>query len=166
MAVVVSDASVLICLGALGQLELLREFYETITVPDAIWHEVTGCPNRPGAAEALSARQQGWLLLQNPVNEALVLTLRAKLDVGEAAAIALAAELHASLLLVDESDARAAARQLAIPVTGTIGVLARAKREGKIPAIRPLLDRLIHQYQFRLAHSLYVSLLTQLGELR
>lgn len=59
MPVVVSDASVLISLGAVRQVQLLREFYHEIVVPDAVWREVTVVAgSRPGAPEAIQASQQ------------------------------------------------------------------------------------------------------------
>ncbi len=60
MPAVVSDASVLICLGALGQVQLLQDFYHEIMVPDAVWQEVTVAgATRPGAAAAVRASHQG-----------------------------------------------------------------------------------------------------------
>jgi len=61
MPVVVSDASVLICLGAARQLHLLRDFYQEIIVPDAVWREVTvAVASRAGAKETSKpARRAG-----------------------------------------------------------------------------------------------------------
>ena len=60
MSAVVSDASVLICLGATQQLYLLRDFYQKILVPDAVWREVTGAAaSRAGAKESLHLQQAG-----------------------------------------------------------------------------------------------------------
>jgi uncharacterized protein len=165
MPAVVSDASVLICLGALRQLQLLRDFYREILVPDAVWREVTiTAASRPGAHETIQAGQQGWLMVRTPGNRALVTSLQTVLDTGEAEAIALASELGASLLLIDESDGRAQARSLGVPVTGTLGVLLRAKQVGTVPALKPLLDTLIAQHSFRLSRSLYEQALRQVGE--
>jgi uncharacterized protein len=165
MPAVVSDASVLICLGALRQLQLLRDFYHDVLVPDAVWREVTvAAASRPGAHETIQASQQEWLKVRTPGNRALVASLQTTLDAGEAEAIALASELRASLLLIDESDGRAQARSLGVPVTGTLGVLLRAKQTGAVPALKPLLDTLIAQHSFRLSRPLYERVLQQVGE--
>jgi len=165
MSTIISDASVLICLGAAQQLHLLREFYQEIIVPDAVWREVTGAAvSRAGAKESLQARQQGWLKVQTPGNRPLVASLQTMLGSGEAEAIALAAELHASLLLIDESDGRKQARALGLVVTGTLGVLLLGKQRGKVSALKPVLDALIQQHSFRLARSLYEQILQQAGE--
>ncbi len=165
MPVVVSDASVLICLGAVRQLQLLRQFHQEIIVPNAVWQEVTvAAASRPGAPEAVQASQEGWLKVRSPNNRALVSALSTKLDAGEAEAIALALELGASLLLMDESDGRTEARSLGVPVTGTVGVLLRAKLTGAVPALKPLLDTLIAHHSFRLRRPLYEQALRQAGE--
>lgn len=166
MRVVVSDASVLICLGALRQFQLLRDFYQEVLVPEAVWREVTVvAATRPGAQETIRASQQGWLQVRTPGNRALVMSLQSTLDAGEAEAIALASELGASLLLMDESDGRAEARSLGLPVTGTVGVLLRAKQAGAVPALKPVLDTLIAQHNFRLSRPLYEQVLRQVGEI-
>jgi uncharacterized protein len=163
--VVVSDASVLICLWALRQLQLLRDFYQEIVVPDAVWQEVTvAAASRPGASEAIQANEEGWLKIRLPGNRALVSALLITLDAGEAEAIALASELSASLLLIDESDGRAEARSLGVSVTGTVGVLLRAKWVGRVAALKPLLDTLMTRHSFRLSRPLYEQALRQAGE--
>jgi uncharacterized protein len=154
MPAVISDASVLICLGAVGQIDLLREFYTEVLVPPAVWAEVTSAGARPGAAEAATARNDGWLKLRAPASTALIAQLHRTLDAGEAEAIALATELPESLLLMDDADGRETALQLSLDFTGTLGVLLRAKRAGKLPALKPVLDRLTQQHSFRLSQSL------------
>ena len=62
MPTVISDASVLIGLGAAGQIHLLREFYSELLVPPAVWADVTDAGTRPGAAAARAAKNDGWLL--------------------------------------------------------------------------------------------------------
>lgn len=165
MPAVVSDASVLISLGALQQLHLLRDFFQEILVPDAVWREVTVvAASRPGAQATIQASHQGWLKVQTPLNRPLVTSLQTTLDTGEAEAITLASELSANLLLMDESDGRAKARSLGLSVTGTLGVLLRAKQTAAVPALKPLLDTLIAQYNFRLSRPLYEHALQQVGE--
>ncbi len=165
MPVVVSDASVLICLGAIGQIRLLEEFYREVFIPDAVWREVAVASGlRAGGQETIEARRQGWLKVRTPGNRPLVALLQTKLDAGESEAIALASEVGASLLLMDESDGRAEARSLGMQVAGTLGVLLKAKQDGKLPALKPLLDRLITQHSFRLSRSLYEQVIQEVGE--
>jgi len=166
MPAVVSDASVLICLGAIQQLQLLKDFYEEVFVPNAVWREVTAATGpRAGASETLQAYQQGWLKVQTPNNHQLVSSLQTSLGAGEAEAIALASELRANLLLIDESDGRKQARALGLMIAGTVGVLMRGKQAGKIKELKPILDILIQQHNFRVARDLYKEVLQQVGEI-
>jgi len=165
MAAVVSDASVLICLGAAGQVHLLRDFYLEVIVPDAVWREVTvAAASLPGAKAAVQANQEGWLKVRTPSQQGLLAALRGSLDEGEAEAIALASELRAHLLLIDETEGRAAARALGLAVTGTLGVLLRGKREGRVAALKAVLDVLIERHSFRLSRQLYEQVLREVGE--
>jgi predicted nucleic acid-binding protein len=164
MPTVISDASVLIGLGATGQIELLRGFYAQVLVPPAVWAELASAGMRPGAAEAHAAKNQGWLQLRAPASTPLLAHLRRTLDAGEAEAIALATELPECLLLLDDADGRETALQLGLDFTGTIGVLLRAKRGGKLPAVKPVLDQLVQQHRFRVGRTLYEAVLRQAGE--
>ena len=120
--------------------------------------------SRAGAKETIQANQQGWLKVQAAGNRLLVVLLQRKLDAGEAEAIALASELGATLLLMDESDGRNEARSLGLTVTGTLGVLLRAKQAGALTVLKPVLDTLIREHSFRLSRSLYEQALRQVGE--
>jgi len=68
--------------------------------------------------------------------------LLALLDRGEAEVIALAEELRAQEVLLDERAARAIAITRGLPVIGTAGLLVRAKERGFIPAVGPFLTRM------------------------
>jgi predicted nucleic acid-binding protein len=164
MPAVISDASVLIGLGAVGLLGLLRDFYSELFVPPAVWLEVTGAGARPGAAEVRMAREEGWLWVRTPAPSSALRNLKRDLDDGEAEAIALALEFSESLLLIDEFDARAAALRLGLDFTGTIGVLLRARKEGKIPSLKPILRKLIEDHRFRISGQLYQKILQEVGE--
>lgn len=165
MPAVVSDASVLICLGAIQQIQILEEFFQEVFIPDAVWREVMVASGlRAGGKETSDAVQKGWLKVRTPGNRALVTSLQITLDSGEAEAIALATELGSSLLLIDESDGRTEARSLGMQVTGTLGIPLKAKVAGLIPALKPLLDTLIAQNSFRLGKALYTQALQAVGE--
>jgi predicted nucleic acid-binding protein len=167
MAVVVSDASPLICLSALRQLDLLHHLYGSVLVPEAVWQEVTRPPSftSPVTPAAVSdAKESGWLNIVTATNRPLVTQLETTLDPGEAEAIALAVENKPSLLLIDERDGRQVARALGVQMTGTLGVLLRAKSTGHIAAIEPLIKALTQHHNFRLHSSLVERILAEAGE--
>ncbi|GIX47765.1 MAG: DUF3368 domain-containing protein [Candidatus Tectimicrobiota bacterium] len=163
---VVVNASTLINLASIGRLELLREFHGKITVPPAVWQEVVvEGQGRPGAVEVEKAREASWLEVLTPQNQDLVKILRRDLDAGEAEAIALAVEQEADLIFLDEADARRVAEIYGLPRTGVIGVLIRAKQEGKISSLKQELDRLREEAGFWIHEQLYRQVLEEAGEL-
>lgn len=165
MPMVVCDSSTLIHLAALGHLPLLRDFYGSLTVPAAVWQEVVEQgAGRPGVTEIVAARQDGWIAVASPANQPFLLSLQQALDDGEAEVIALAVEHNASLVLLDESEARRIAGVFGLEKTGAIGVLLRAKLEGKIPALKPELDKLRVVSGFWIDDRLYQRALDAAGE--
>jgi predicted nucleic acid-binding protein len=158
MPAVVSDTSVINYLAAIGQTELLRAEFGKVFIPPAVWLELHAKPNLPGATAADSAHQSGWFVIQPPKPSRILDQLFADLDPGEAEAIALACELKPATVLLDETDGRAAARRLGLPTIGTVGILAGARQSGRLQTIRPLLDRLMRDFRFRLSREIYDQL--------
>jgi uncharacterized protein len=98
-------------------------------------------------------------------NTALVSLLRRDLHQGESEAIALAVELSADKILLDEKDARQAARVLGLSITGVLGILLRGWHEGKISSIKAVTERLQQDASFRIAPTLLAQILQESGEL-
>ncbi|NOS68727.1 MAG: DUF3368 domain-containing protein [Verrucomicrobia bacterium] len=162
MPAVIVDSSVLITRAASEQFHLLREFYSTIHIPPEVWNETTHTPKNFGVQEVRQAKAEGWLVVQSPRDLNAVQALPFNLQPGETEALAL--ELSGSLLLVDDAQGRRAAAFLGIAYTGTLGVLLRAKAEGKIPALRPLLELLGTRTTFWLSPTVQAAALKQAGE--
>lgn len=143
MDLVVSDSSVLIHLASIGRLILLKELYEHVTITPAVWKEVVEQGgSRAGAAEVTSAHQAGWIGVAALADQSLIRLLRRELEDGESETIALAIERQAALTLLDEAEARRIAEVYGLRKTGIVGILIRAKREGRIESLRTELDSL------------------------
>ena len=104
---VVTNASILIGLGGIGRLDLLHErFPDGVLMPRTVWREVVEQGGeRPGAREVAEAN---WFAVHDVKAHEMVQLLEMELDEGEAEAIALALEVAADVLLLDERDARRA----------------------------------------------------------
>ena len=161
----VSDSSPLIHLAKIEVLELISRLYSRILIPPAVWQEVVEeSDGRPGAVEMQKAVAAGWMVKRAAKNDTLVIALRQTLDNGEAEAIALATELHPESVLLDDKLARQMARRLGVPVTGTIGILLRAKQVGLIVEVRSLITRLQSEGDYYIDPRLIEKVLLAAGE--
>ena len=154
---IVSNASPLINLARIGKLDLLRQLYGELFVPEAVWQEVVvEGAGHPGADEV---KATAWIRMQVVTNRQLVQVLQQDLDAGESEAIALALETEAELLLMDEYLGRDTAGHLGLRYAGLIGVLIEAKHKGLIHAVKPHLDALRDIAGFRVSDELYLRVL-------
>jgi predicted nucleic acid-binding protein len=160
--IVISNTSPIINLAAVGQLVILQQLYETVLIPDAVYSELTsGDGAQPGGTEVQTLP---WIETKSVTNQALVTALQMELDPGEAAAIALAVELKADLLLLDERQGRAIAARFGLRFVGLLGVLIEAKHKGCIMAVKPILDDLVTKAGFWVSQPLYARMLQAAGE--
>ena len=88
-----------------------------------------------------------------------------ELDVGEAEAIALAVEIQADQVLIDERRGRLVAARFNLRCTGILGILVEAKSQGLIAEVKPLLDALVNEAGFWIAKPLYNSVLRLADEI-
>lgn len=155
----VSNTSPILNLAIVGQLDLLRQQFGQIQIPPAVLDELKIAEGRPGSQPIQTAVATGWIQVQLVNNQSLVHLLRQTLDGGEAEAIALALELHADRILLDERDGRKVAKSLGLQVTGVLGVLLRAKASGELPSLQPVMDELTQNAGFRIAPELLAKVL-------
>ena len=160
--IVVSNTSPIFYLSTIGQLDLLRQLYSEIVIPTTVFNEITNVGNTDASARVVPTLS--WMKTQSATDRAFVNTLRAELDPGEAEAIALAVELNADRLLMDERLGRAAAMRVGLQVIGVLGLLIAAKRNNLIQEVKPLLDALIEQVGFWIDARLYAEVLQAVGE--
>jgi predicted nucleic acid-binding protein len=162
--IVISDASPILNLAVVGKLNLLPQLYKSVIVPQSVFEEVTqGGKDRPGAMELTNAP---WISVLPCNNRHLFEELSTTLDIGEAEAIALAVEINADLLLIDEKKGRETARRYHVRVTGLLGVLLQAKRKGMLKEIRSVLDEMVVKANFRVSKELYEQIVVSAGEIK
>jgi uncharacterized protein len=138
---VVSNSGPLINLAKVSQFTLLRDLFQHITIPPAVFEEgVVRGAGQSGARETWAAQWIARGMLERPDIAHL---LAAELDRGEAEAIALALQEKADWLLIDERVGRRFAQRVGLKVKGTLRVLLESVRRNFIDDLQPLLDTLV-----------------------
>ena len=111
---------------------------------------------------ALEVQNYSWIKTQKIINTQQVKAPRESqehIDLDEVEAIILALELKADLLLMDERRGQALASSYGLSLTGLLGVLVQAKKTGLIPAVKPLIEQLIEDADFRVSDKVYATIL-------
>lgn len=139
---VISNTSPLLNLAIIEHLFLLPQQFGQIYIPLAVLTELKITDNLPGSSTLKTAVDDGWLVPQPVEDRTLVNLLRRDLHQGESEAIALAVQLSANKILLDEKEARQAARALGLNITGTIGILLRGWHEGTVASMKFVIERL------------------------
>jgi uncharacterized protein len=137
--VIVADTGPVVALAVAEAFPFLRALYGRVVMPTAVWKELQAGAPRPGA-DLLVANPWVEVLEPSSVPDPLLVE---SLDAGEASAIQLALQLDAAVLLDEHRGRRLASGVYGLSVIGTLGILARARRAQLVPALTPLLERLV-----------------------
>jgi predicted nucleic acid-binding protein len=155
--IVVADTSPLNYLIRLGHIEVLRKLYGRVLIPHAVHDELLS-PKAPHAVRTWAANPPEWLEMLSPSTSPT--QTQSRLDPGESEAIALAEELHADWLLIDDAAGRDQAVANGLQTIGTLGILREAAREGFLD-LRMEVVRL-RSLGFYVSDNLIVALLASL----
>jgi len=159
---VVCDASTLIALARIGQLDILGRVGARAMIPRVVYDEVVvKGVGKPGADEI---RDAPWIETHEVADRDVVARFRAVLHAGESEAIALAQEIEADVIILDDEQARNTASAEGLRVVGLLAFLILAKERGIISHVKPLLDALRRQ-GFFIGDDLYQHILRQTDEL-
>lgn len=120
-------------------LEILRADATDVVVPEPVFVELCSHGEDDPTVEAI--RRVDWLRMTPSPNIPSEIAAW-DLGPGESAVLALALAEPERLVVIDDLEARRCAHAFSIPVIGTLGLLILAKQESRIPAVRPLVDRL------------------------
>ena len=143
--IIISDTSTLILFHKIEEFDLLQKVYvELMTTP-----EIAG---------EFGEELPDWIKIQEVSDKKYQKFLETQVDYGEASAIALAAEFDDVLLLLDDLKARKLAIQLKFNVTGTLGIIHKAKQLSLIERVKPLIEKLLFT-DFRIADNIVQEIL-------
>lgn len=159
MLKIVSNTTPIISLLKLGRLDILKELYAEINIPFAVYEEIEAGRNKEYYKDLA---QIDWINIIK-IQDKQALKYFLDLDSGEAEAIILATEINANLTLIDEKLGRFHAKHAGLKVTGTIGILIKAKNKGLIKELKPLLFDLTKKNVW-ISEKLIKEILEQVGE--
>ncbi len=138
MLKVVSNTTPIISLLKQSRLDILKSLYEEILIPTAVYYEIEAGKNKDYYVDL---SKLDWIKIV-PIKDKQAVKYFLDLDSGEAESIVLATEINADLIILDEKLGRFHAKHAGLKVTGTIGVLIKAKKQGIIEELKPLLYEL------------------------
>jgi predicted nucleic acid-binding protein len=149
--VIISDASCLIALDEIGQIEILKSVFPQIVTTKEVSAE-------------FGKELPTWISIKTLQNSAKRNELELVLDAGEASAIALALENpKQSILIIDEKKGRKIAKQYNLEIIGTLRVLLLAKQNGVIPSVKNLVAELTRK-RFRFTNAVVNQILEEANE--
>lgn len=160
MPEVIADTSVIQYLYQCDCFLVLPALYESVTIPSGVADELE--KGREIGVVLPKLPDYGWLQVLQTQPQNLVPQI-AGLGQGEREVISTAVSSPKALALLDDGLARQYAESLGVTVTGTLGILLRAKRSGLIEKVSPVMARLT-QLGFRASDATQLAVLKLAGE--
>jgi len=154
------NTSPILYLHRLGLLEILNKLYGNITIPEAVRDELE--KGYAQGEDVPELENYPWIQIMN-VGMPEYLNLIVDLGLGESEVLAIATNHPSALVVLDDKLARRIAEMQKFRLTGTAGVLLRAKEKGLIPVLKPIIDKLLN-LNFRLKPDLVKAILELAGE--
>lgn len=159
MRKIIVNSTPLIILGKIDELEILKNLYGEIIIPQAVFEEVTS-KNDFAREKILKSSWIKILEVQDKANRKIYQT---KLHDGEVEVMMLAKEISADLLIIDDNAAKKTAKFLEFKVTGTLGILLKAKSEKIISEVKPILEKMLEK-NFYISEEISKLVLKTAGE--
>jgi hypothetical protein len=155
---VVSNTSPLLNLALIDRLDLLRNQFSELDVPEQVWDEIQAGKRGTEALDQL--KNEDFLNIVSVAEDELFRELNESIDRGEAAVLRYALEQEADLVLLDEKEARNVARRHEIPRTGVVGILLKGANNGTVDDLAEELDAL-RDAGFWISDDLYENILEE-----
>jgi uncharacterized protein len=160
--VVISDTTAICNLFLIRKLWILEKLYSNIVIPLIVFDELLRLEE--SGHDISEIKNATWITIGTVNSQDLFLVLSEILDKGESAAIVLAKEQNADLLIIDEIKGRKVAQKLNIPIIGLIGILVQAKEQNVVRHIKPILTELQQNAGFWISKDLYQTALKLANE--
>jgi len=129
--IVFCNTTPIIALASIDQLDLLPRLFGKIHVADAVINECTA----GGLIRVPNLVDLDWVIPIDSAAWAMPHVLL-ELDHGEKVTLALASQMKADRVIIDEKLGRSLAEYLGLAVTGTLGVLLKARQQALVPSFR------------------------------
>lgn len=159
MRKIIVNSTPLIILGKIDELEILKDLYGEIIIPQAVFEEVTS--KNDFAREQIL--KSSWIKILEVHDKTNRKIYQAKLHDGEVEVMMLAKEISADLLIIDDNAAKKTAKFLEFKVTGTLGILLKAKSEKIIFEVKPILEKMLEK-NFYISEEIFKLVLKTAGE--
>ena len=138
---VIVNSTPLIALCHVNKLSVLKQLYGEITIPKAVYDEISVKSDSVCKKEVDESLE--WIHIQNIKNDMAKAMFKSQLHEGEVEVMILAMEQQADVVIIDDQNAKKYAKYLNLPVTGTLGILIKAKKNGFITELKPILDIMV-----------------------
>jgi predicted nucleic acid-binding protein len=162
MRKVVVNTTPLIALSHVGRLDILKEMYGEILIPNAVYRELSA--KAESVCKIAVDSSLDWILVKEIKNQMAKSMYKSQLHEGEVEVMILAKEINADVVIIDDANAKKHAKYLELPVTGTLGVLVKAKQKGYVDELKPLLLRMVENGIY-ISQGLIEVCLKQAGEM-
>lgn len=161
MRKIIVNSTPIISLCSIGRIELLKNMYEKIYIPYGVYEEV--CIEGSSKVGANLIEKNSFIIINKIQNEEAKRFFKTSLHKGEVEVMILAEEMKADLCIIDDLLARKYAKYLGLQVTGTLGILLKAKEYGLIKEVKPYLNDLISNGIY-ISEKIYDSVTNLAGE--
>jgi uncharacterized protein len=156
---VVCNTTPIISLSSIKKVELLKELFNEIHIPQAVHNEI-----KTKKLFGYKEIDADWFKVHTIQGKKYLGFLLNDLDQGEAEAIVLAKEIEAEIFIIDERIGYNIAKMQNIFTIGTLSVIYMAKKKGIIQTVKPLLDKMIQKGRWY-SNRTYKEFLEKIGEL-
>jgi uncharacterized protein len=159
---IVSNSTPISNLLHIKHVHLLRKLFRQVYIPNAVADELNVFFK--GSRDFQDCLSNNHIIIKKVESVHFVKHMTPYLHQGEIEAVCLCLENGAALCLMDDKDGREVAQMNQIPITGTLGILLKAKSLGYIPEVKFLMDILRSEKHFWIAERMYQKALSLAGE--